>query len=157
MSRASTALSRTVSPSLPHSLARTPADLALLDEARQTLVNTAPTAAIILGEAVSGKGDKEQITAARDVLDRVGLSASASAGGSAPSGDTVMSEVAFGAFRALLSHFGLEVPSTPRPVEPAIPAVSEVLEPAPKKTKTKRKKTKEKEDDFLVALEDEDE
>lgn len=148
MSRSSTALSRTLPSPLSHTLARTPEDFSKLEDARTILVDAAPKAAAVLAGM---DADKEQISAAKDILDRVGLSASSSP--SSPT-ESTMSDVAYGAFRALLSHFGLSVPDTPPSSPPldAIPAVSEVLEPAVVPAPSKAKKKDD--EDFLVALED---
>lgn len=155
MSRASTALSRVVSSPLSRTLARSPEDFSKLEDARGILVDAAPKAAAVLAGM---DADKDQISAAKDILDRVGLSASSAS--PSPSDESAMSEIAYGAFRALLSHFGLSVPDA----SPAIPAVSEVVPereapssiPSKAKPKAKSKKKTKDDDEFLVALEETD-
>lgn len=91
-------------------LARTAAEHAALERARATLVAGAEKAALVLTDADS---DRDAITAARDVLDRVGLSAAATAQQSlAP--QEVLSATAYGALRALFDAFGIAVPDAPR-------------------------------------------
>jgi hypothetical protein len=78
-----------------------------LTDARRILRGAAPAAAAILASSVSNDGaSKEQISSANAILDRVGLRADTAP--SAASSD-VVSALAMGAFRALLSHFGMSV------------------------------------------------
>ena len=148
-------------------LARTPAEHAALERARVTLVGGAESAARIL---VDGSADRDAITAARDVLDRVGLSAAATAQQSlAP--QEVLSATAYGALRALFDAFGIAVPDAPR-ADDAIAVDARVSEPAsdgsvPPVEATPRRKRKRapgraalpapsvkaSDDDFLLQLE----
>jgi len=105
MSRPPSALIRAPAPAPLSTLARTPEEHAVIESARKILVNGSVAAAEVLA---GGAGDKEAIASARDLLDRVGLHANASATqGSSP--DVALSAAAYGAVRALFDHLGLEV------------------------------------------------
>jgi len=101
---------------LTHSTSLPPHSSPAVQAARDLLLAAAPRAAAVLLSGLEDDASKEQIDSARDVLDRVGLRKDAPPAETPV--DSAISEVAFGAFKALLSHFGLEIPVAP----PAIPA-----------------------------------
>jgi hypothetical protein len=128
-----------------------------------------------LTSGLADDASKEQIDSARDILDRVGVRKDIQPAG--PSPDSVISDVAYGAFRALLSKFGVDMPVL-HAVDPAdealnvsvspsvgtlsvvqgllgtapmLPATPEgIASPAPRSTRRRAPKT----DDFLVNLEE---
>jgi hypothetical protein len=141
-----------------HDLSPSPDGSAGLALTRAKLLAAAPRAADVLTSGLEDNVSKEQIDSARDILDRVGVRKDVVPSG--PSPDSVISDVAYGAFRALLAKFGVEMPSAPVPVDstvvvqglpgsaPLLPASPEVTTgPAPRRVKPRT-------DDFLVNLEE---
>jgi hypothetical protein len=143
-----------------------------LTQARDLLVAAAPQAAAVLLSGLVDDASKEQIEAAKDVLDRCGLRKDAQP--AAPAPDTVISEVALGAFKALLQHFDIQMPAVdpPIPVEHtpgpsagapdaprglSLPTEEAEKEPPPeaKPPRARRRgKKKREEDDFFLSLEE---
>jgi hypothetical protein len=85
-----------------------------LASTRAKLLAAAPRAADVLTAGLADEVSKEQIDSARDILDRVGVRKDIQPAG--PSPDSVISDVAYGAFRALLAKFGVDMPTLPEPV-----------------------------------------
>jgi len=100
-----------------------------LDTARSTLLEAAPGAADLLRQALTEDTSREQLDAAKDILDRVGIRKDVLP---VVSPSTPVSDIAYGAFRALLEAFGVSVslPETPpRNVTPDPPAPEAVKNP----------------------------
>lgn len=94
-----------------------------LQQARSTLEAAAPAAAAILSTSVRDDSvSREQVASANSILNRVGLREDAPR-----SSDTTASDVAYGAFRALLAHLGLPVDALTRsaPADAPIPIAAE--------------------------------
>ncbi len=158
MSRTSTVLATKPTSSPLKTLARTPDEHAKVEEARRTLVLGAPEAAQTL---VNG-GSKEDIAAAKDVLDRVGLAVSVQhEDQTAPQ---TMSAFAEGAFRAMIDAFGIKV-DLPARLDDVVPTFSvrekgqdEALSPLEDKqgaVATPRQKKAPRSDSFLLQFENE--